>query len=213
MKKLIPAIIVILLHILSSKAPAGTISGSVHDFGKDLTNESGVICQPCHTPHQTKALPLPLWNPELQTETYTLYESVQPSSVDANGGIRPSGSSKTCLSCHDGTVAIETFGDIPDSAACLQGEVIIGAEFGNDHPISFVYDTALSAANGGLYDPTTKLSGVLDSTGTINDDMLFQGRMECSSCHDVHNTRAVAGTKLLLKGSAGSALCLTCHDK
>jgi predicted CXXCH cytochrome family protein len=212
-KKIIVTVMIFVIHILSSDVSAGTITGSAHDFSKNVLNESGVLCRPCHTPHQTKKLPLPLWNPELPTETYTLYESTQLPSKDANAGIRPNGSSKVCLSCHDGTVAFENFGDIPDGKVCFHGKESIGTDLGNDHPISFVYDTSLSVADGRLYDPSAKLSGILGSSGTINDDMLFQGRMECSSCHDVHNTRAVAGTKLLLKDNAGSALCLTCHDK
>jgi predicted CXXCH cytochrome family protein len=212
-KSLLPIMTIFVLYLLSSNASSGTISGSPHDFNKDVRNESGVLCEPCHTPHQTKKLPLPLWNPELPTDTYVLYESVQQPSTDSSSGILPSSSSKVCLSCHDGTIAFENFGDISDGSICLHGEVSIGTDLSNDHPISFVYDTSLSVADGELYDPSTKLSGIADSEGTIDEDMLFQGRMECSSCHDVHNTRAVAGTKLLLKGNAGSALCMTCHDK
>ncbi len=41
--------------------------------------------------------------------------------------------------------------------------------------------------------------------------MLIDGRMECSSCHDVHDRNGHA--KLLVKSNARSALCVTCHDK
>lgn len=156
---------------------------------------------------------MPLWNNELPTETYSLYTTTAgPVPKKANAGFQPNSSSKMCLSCHDGTIAPETFGDVSEGSICLQGDVPIGTGLDNDHPISFVYDAALSVSYGKLYDPSTKLSGVAGSKGTIKEDMLFQGKMECSSCHDVHNTRAVAGTKLLLKDNAGSGLCLTCHD-
>jgi predicted CXXCH cytochrome family protein len=47
--------------------------------------------------------------------------------------------------------------------------------------------------------------------GTINTNLLSSGKMQCSSCHDVHNSAGVLG--LLRKSNAGSALCLTCHHK
>ena len=213
MKKKIPLISIVLFFVFSSVALAGTIAGSAHDFRGYLWNASGEICKPCHAPHQTKALPAPLWNHELSKKTYTMYDSTQSPSMDADVSIQPNGSSKICLSCHDGTVALENYGNITDGTIFLYGNVLVGTDLSDDHPISFVYDAALTAQDGELYDPSVKLSGIVGSMGTINVDMLFQGRMECSSCHDVHNTRAVAGTKLLLKDNTGSALCLTCHDK
>lgn len=202
-----------LFFLLSSGVSAGTIAGSFHDFRGYSWDVSGEICKSCHTPHQTKTLPLPLWEPESPSDTYALYPFVQLPDTDAKESFVPNGSSKICLSCHDGTVAIENFGDITDKTLCLQGQVSLGMDLYTNHPVSFVYDSSLCEREGELYDPSIRLSGVLGSTGTIKEDLLFQGRMECSSCHDVHNTRAVPGTKLLLKGNAGSALCLTCHNK
>lgn len=213
MKKKTPILVAALLLVCSSMASAGTIAESPHDFRGYLWSQSGEICEPCHTPHQTKPLPLPLWNYELKTETYTLYATDDAEELDGKKGFRPSGSSKMCLSCHDGTIAPETFGDVTDGTGHFHKDMMYNTDFGSNHPVSFIYDAFLSTANGDLYDPTIKLSGVINSEGTINDDLLFQGRMECSSCHDVHNTRAVAETKLLLKDNAGSGLCLTCHDK
>jgi hypothetical protein len=48
--------------------------------------------------------------------------------------------------------------------------------------------------------------------------MLLDGgtKMECSSCHDVHNKFTVAtlsGRGLVKVGTGGSALCVTCHIK
>ncbi len=198
---------------LPAALSAGTIVGSPHDFRGYEWSESGQICTPCHTPHQTKKMPLPLWDHGLKTDTYEMYATVQSPELEEGGGIRPKNSSKICLSCHDGTVAPETFGDITEDTGGFHKAPDFDTGMGSNHPVSFVYDSSLAAADGDLYDPATKLSGVAGSTGTISDDMLFNGKMECSSCHDVHNTRAVEGTKLLLKDTAGSGLCLTCHDK
>lgn len=213
MKKKMPAVMMVLFFFFSSVALGGTIVGSAHDFRGYLWNTSGEICQPCHTPHHTKALAAPLWNHELSTETYTMYNSAESPTMKANVSSQPSGISKMCLSCHDGTVALENYGKTMDGTIFMYGDNLIGTDLRDDHPISFVYDTALATKDGQLYDPSTKLSGIVGSSGTIRDDMLFQSRVECSSCHDVHNTRAVPGTKLLLKDNTGSALCLTCHDK
>ena len=212
-KKRVFVQVALILLLLSSAALAGTIAGSAHDFRGYLWNESGEICKPCHTPHNTKPLPAPLWNHELSISTYTMYDSARSPTLDAEVSSQPSGISKICLSCHDGTVALENYGDISEGTIFLFGDPLIGTDLSNDHPISFVYDTSLAIEDGELYDPTAKLSGLIGSTGTIAEDLLFEGKLECSSCHDVHNTKAVAGTKLLLKDNTGSALCLTCHDK
>jgi len=111
--------------------------------------------------------------------------------MDSEVSSQPDGMSKTCISCHDGIVAPDAYG----GNTC--GTTIL----------------ALATKDGELYDPSTKLSGLNGSTGTINADMLFLNRMECSSCHDVHNKYAMPGMKLLVKDNAGSALCLTCHNK
>lgn len=213
MKKKMPAATMMLVFLFPAMALAGTIVGSPHDFRGYLWNQSGQICKPCHTPHGTQTLPAPLWNHELSTQTYIMYDKTHSPTMDADVSSQPDGLSKICLSCHDGTVALDNYSGHTGGTVYLFGKDMIGTDLSNDHPISFVYDTALATKDGELFDPSTKLSGILGSSGTISQDMLFQGRMECSSCHDVHNTRAVPGTKLLLKDNTGSALCLTCHDK
>jgi predicted CXXCH cytochrome family protein len=197
----------------SSITSAGTIVGSPHDFQGYLWDRSGEICNPCHAPHKTKTLPAPLWNNKLSTQTYILYGKTRSSIIDEKANDQPDGLSKICLSCHDGITASEVYGDNTGNAAHLFGKDLIGPVPGNNHPISFIYNTELTMKNGDLYDPSTKLSGMTGNTGTVNKDMLFLNRMECASCHDVHNTKAVPGTKLLVKDNAGSALCLTCHNK
>jgi predicted CXXCH cytochrome family protein len=213
MKKTMPAATMILFLLSSPVTLAGTIIGSPHDFRGYLWNRSGEICLPCHAPHTTKTLPAPLWNRELSTQTYTMYAKTHSPIMDAVVSSQPDGMSKICLSCHDGIVAHDSYGRNTGGAAYLFGKDLIGTVPSNNHPISFIYDTALATKERDLYDPSTKLSGLNGSTGTIDANMLFFNRMECSSCHDVHNAKAVPGTKLLVKDNAGSALCLTCHNK
>jgi predicted CXXCH cytochrome family protein len=213
LKKTMPAALMILFCLFSQVARAGSIIGSPHDFRGYLWNRSGEICLPCHAPHYTKTLPAPLWDHDLPTQTYIMYAKTHTPAMDAEVSSQPDGISKICLSCHDGIVASETYGRNAHGAAYPFGKDLIGSVSGNNHPISFMYDSALSIKERDLYDPATKLSGLPGSTGTVSADMLFSNRMECSSCHDVHNTKAVPGTKLLVKHNAGSALCLTCHNK
>jgi predicted CXXCH cytochrome family protein len=244
--KKITATTIILMFLSSPFTLAGTIIGSPHDFRGYKWNRSGEICLPCHAPHLTKTLPAPLWNHELPTQTYIMYAKTHTPTMDAEPGSLPDGMSKICLSCHDGIIAPETYGRNPGrGAAHLFGKDLMSSVLGNNHPISFIYDSALALKERDLYDPSTKLSGLPGSTGTITNiydsalalkgrdlydpstklsgppastgtitkDMLFLNRMECSSCHDVHNRKAAPGTKLLVKDNAGSALCLTCHNK
>jgi predicted CXXCH cytochrome family protein len=90
----------------------------------------------------------------------------------------------------------------------MTGDGLLGIDLSDDHPISFLYDGALATADGSLHDPTTANSGL---GGTIDEDMLFGGILQCASCHDVHNQGGFGN--LLRVSNAGSALCLTCHDK
>lgn len=181
------------------------ITGSAHDLS-GIPAANGQICLPCHAPHNAETVAnAPLWNHEQSTATYTLYSSP---TLDAVPG-QPAGVSKLCLSCHDGTVAVDAFGG-QAGTFFLTGSENMGTDLSNDHPISFIYDTTLAANDGGLYDPAVQVSGIPGTTGTIDDDMLFAGSLECASCHDVHNTNGFGD--LLVKPNGGSALCLTCHN-
>ena len=185
----------------------GQITGSGHDFSGQSWNTTTEICIVCHTPHNanTTVANAPLWNHALSAvSSYTMYTSA---TLNSTAG-QPDGSSKLCLSCHDGTVALENFGGTTTGTHLLTGSTFMGSDLSNDHPISITYDAALAAADGGLFNPTTTQSGL---GGTISNTMLIGGKMQCSSCHDVHNSANING--LLLKSNSASALCLTCHNK
>lgn len=213
MKRINPAATAIVLLLFSGVAGAGSIIGSPHDFRGYEWNRSGNICTPCHPPHRTRTLPAPLWNHDLSSQTYVMYGKTLPPTNKPAVSHMPDEMSKICLSCHDGIIAPDAYGGNAAGTAYLFGRDAVGAVRSNNHPISFVYNGALAATVKDLYDPSTQPSGLPGSTGTITADMLFSNRMECSTCHDVHNTTAVPGTKLLVKDNAGSALCLTCHNK
>ncbi len=202
------------------KSPAPDIDQSHHDFD-DASWANYETCRPCHVPHNanTGVPNSPLWSHDLSTASYTLYSR---STMDASPG-QPTGTTKLCLSCHDGTVAVENFaGNHNGSWYPTFGK--IGTDLSKHHPIGFVYNSALAAADGELYDPSTTQSGL---GGTIEEDLLDNGKMGCISCHDVHISRNKNGclgchfvapgvttrTLSIWKDNTGSALCLTCHKK
>lgn len=202
-----------ILMTAGTAAMAGTIAGTAHDFN---ALAGGNMCLPCHTPHRanTTVVEAPLWNHALTTQTYTLYSSSTLQSVPT----QPGGNSKLCLSCHDGSVAINSFGG-------NTGTTIIGAggkigtgsapsiSLKSEHPIGMTYDAALVTLDPSLRAITTAAnigSGGDTKTGTISSNLLFAGKVECASCHDVHNKFTSGGNFLKI---AANSLCTTCHAK
>ncbi len=159
-------------------------------------------CDQCHTPHNadTTVADAPLWNSDATTGTPVTTTAFTPYSsgtlnalMDATDGI--DGSARLCMSCHDGS-----------------GGPNLGTDLSDMHPVSFFYDSGLALADGGLEDPSAKLSG-LTTAGTIADDMLSNDKMQCASCHDIHSTGTDKASGYLVMLNTGGALCKTCHIK
>ncbi len=162
---------------------------------------SSEMCIFCHTPH-TSARQAALWNRSDATVTYTPYSS---STTKALIG-QPTGASRLCLSCHDGTVAMGMVKSRSRSIT-LQGAAVVmpkgrsnlGTDLSDDHPISFRYTAALAAQQGDLQSPPR--------SGPVHLDA--NGEMQCTTCHDPHENN---NGKFLIVNNTGSALCLTCHN-
>jgi hypothetical protein len=217
---------VFVLSLASALAGAGTIVGSNHDFTA-TTGTNGQICIVCHAPHNTQksgGVPLvALWNHTQSAATYSMYNAAFSSSVSGAVDTQPSGVSKLCLSCHDGTIAVNSFGGTT-GAVTIAASANLGTDLRDDHPIAVVYDAAL---DGALKPTSTAVTigstavGGKSKVGTIASVLLANGKVECSSCHDVHNTFTLptgngqsGTTNMLIKVSmTGSGLCLACHDK
>ena len=153
----------------TTRAAAGGTTGGVTE-----------VCVFCHTPHGASqadlggaALRAPLWNRRVPAgTTYTPYTS---SSLDAQvilDGLnaQPGGSSKLCLSCHDGTLAIGNVnvlngtqnvtipmtgtaagGTMPAGEGAQSGFTrLLGNDLRNDHPISLTFNSALATRDGEL---------------------------------------------------------------
>jgi len=183
----------------------------------------------------------PLWNHNpSQNTTFTMYSngtdipnqtSHQSQAMDLLSTTNAPGSvSMLCLSCHDGTTATNAYGysgntspgrgsasEFVGARATIGGPVGGGNDLSNHHPIGFNYDAAqgyddeLAASSEAGYLKHTTLGTKGGGPATIAD-LLWNGNVECVSCHDVHNTKN-GGDKFTWVQDQQSALCLTCHLK
>jgi predicted CXXCH cytochrome family protein len=204
------------------------------------------ICIFCHAPHNTYrpfgtvggAGPeapdssfdyLPLWNHTLQEDLgYTMYDNgtgAPTSGAKASQAIQlgllgvPGSTSLLCLSCHDGSVAVNSYGNsdqppasVSSGTTMMASGYLIGKDkyLGNHHPISFDYDQVqqndleIREADTAMLTPLTFVREHLYGPGNT--------MMECATCHSVHNT-GNSGESLLWRSDQNSELCLTCHAK
>ena len=112
------------------------------------------VCIFCHTPHNSTTQ-APLWNRTDPGGPYQMYWSPTMNAYPSAGSApQPNGSTKLCLSCHDGTIALGATvasGTIPMSGGVTTIPTSSSGYFGTDlsghHPISFQVTTALVAEN------------------------------------------------------------------
>lgn len=205
MKYLLAALLGVLM--MTGLATAQSIVGSAHDLSsgtgiaeyKSTTEDE--ICIFCHTPHNATTVQAPLWNRSNPTTSYDTYWS-NTMDADSTEAATVDGISLVCLSCHDGSMGVNAIASAdPDptmTKTLIDGSALMGSDLSNDHPVSFVYATA-QASDAGLKDVAYYL-----------DD---SGKVQCSSCHDVHNPGSGSSAPFLRESNSGSALCLECHDK
>ena len=184
----------VVVTVLGAPRLYGIVAGSPHDFSPG--RDGSQACQFCHTPHMALAN-TPLWNHTLSNAVYTIYQS---SSLDAEVG-QPTGSSKLCLSCHDGTIALESSVRGGGGTTLMPpGKANIGTDLSDDHPISFIYSADLAAKDPQLRDPSS-----------LPEELALDkfGEMQCVTCHDPHDDTF---GKFLVLPNIKSNLCLKCHD-
>lgn len=174
---------------------------SVSGPGSVKADSESEVCIFCHTPHTSAKTPL--WNRDDPQLNYAPYSS----STSFSSPGQPDGASLLCLSCHDGTIALgsvlsrQTVISFNSGITTMpDGDSNLGQDIGNDHPVSFIYNAALAAANGELADPATL-------TGSVQ---LKDNKMQCTSCHDPHID---LNGFFLVESNQYSALCLYCHQK
>lgn len=187
--------VMVLVSLLASTVVAqnSSVIGSPHDLSP---GRGGDACGFCHTPHGS-SVETPLWSQALSTTVYEIYQS---SSLEASVG-QPTGASKKCLSCHDGTVALPIAGMSSGQGAYIApGQANLGTDLSDDHPVSFVYSDSLSAK-----DPQLRPASILPESLQLDRD----SELQCTTCHDAHNNQYGA---FLALPNRRSALCTSCHS-
>jgi hypothetical protein len=214
---------------IAARPGAGQVDGSKHDFsGRDAAGERTAICTFCHTPHRGYDTRF-AWNHTLSRNVFHWARTITGGGTPyPTIGLTWQGSSRFCLSCHDGSLAI---GDLSwfnarswagrpvDSHNHNGDNVQIGTATGdlqNNHPFAFPYPFAGVPST---YDGVTTGSGALASgwqpDPTVNGIRLFKQAgtqvtagtsigatgIECSSCHDPHNNPANVQDDMFLRGS------------
>ncbi len=181
----------------------GVAGTTVHNFPLGgVVGSSRGACSYCHVTHGKMGGAPAQWDPALTGKVYKVYEST---TLQAQVG-QPTGSTKMCLSCHDGTLAPEAVGPggtiLPATIReMLQGNLDLGTHMSDDHPDSFPYDSGISAD-----DPQIKHPSTFASTKIKLDK---NGQMQCTTCHDPHLDN-IEG--FLVMENRRSALCLSCHQ-
>jgi hypothetical protein len=199
-------------HDLSSKGASSSFGDSVEQAGLDR------VCVYCHTGHlaievsaqNAAANYLPLWNHTLSNTQFAQYNNGTTSQI--------SGISVLCMSCHDGSIATNSFGANQTSPQQRSGgathyisssnPAYLGgdATLSNSHPIGFNY--AFIQASEPDIAPSSNAMG---TTGQTIGDFLDNGIMTCATCHEVHGCNI--SSSLTVVTDSQSAFCLTCHLK
>ncbi len=183
-----------------------SVSGGRGEHGVSFSEETRV-CVFCHVPHNARQ-PQLLWSRDLPSEMiYTPYASTTLKATPAPG--LPTGASRLCLSCHDGTIALGQFAssrvsgssEIPPDPLPARNANLTTV-LSDDHPISFSYTEAL-AAQAELVAP-----GALPPSVGLD----LNGELQCTACHNPHNNQfdnfMVVNNRL-----PGSPLCTACHNR
>lgn len=191
------------------------------------------ICKFCHTPHAAMiAQPLPLWNKQLTEATYTTYTSDYLTSLGypTAAPFTPGQSSRTCLSCHDGTVAIGAVYNVKGTTVAGTIKMVdgaldittmpvgkagyLGTNLADDHPVGYEYNPggAYPPVPGQTTDPELLSYAAGPGSGGVVklDPNTSAGKVECKSCHDPHDDQY---KKFLRASNVNGALCKLCHNK
>lgn len=93
-------------------------------------NDYGEVCVYCHTPHgSSTVIAAPLWNRTIKAVGYTTYDQLGTQSLTQEVST-PGANSLTCLSCHNGQVAIDSIINMPGSQGYLASQMTsVSGEF------------------------------------------------------------------------------------
>ena len=147
------------LALSATTSALADIRGSQHDLGagtgQGTSAQTTEVCVFCHTPHGSDTTaPAPLWNKTFPVATYQRYSSLGTATLDGTE-VAVGSVSLACLSCHDGTQAMDVVINGPGSGnynpagaeidttsiGVMTGTPIpmLGTDLRNDHPVSIAY--------------------------------------------------------------------------
>ena len=209
----------LLLWAGAAHAQQSAVSNTVHNLsssgpGAVRSDTQEEVCVFCHTPHGS-ASEGPLWNRSTSAQAYLPYDSP---SLQADPG-QPTGPSKLCLSCHDGSIALGNVLNYPGNAASINvlntgpggvmpsGAAYLGTNLTNDHPVSFEYTASLAGDDQELASPGTAVGSGLPLFPRDGGNTL-----QCVTCHDPHLESPAKFLRKEPRQQTGN-LCLTCHEK
>lgn len=181
------------------------------------------ICIFCHTPHNARLKEV-LWNRREPTRVFGHYSS--PTLVIDDPDVRslsqygePNGSSRLCLSCHDGETALGAiykdgtfFGTNPIQFPSGYSRVAM-LNMSTHHPVSFVYDGAVLMKIQ-MKKPTDDYK-LPPQPSPVKLD--HQSRMQCTTCHDPHQdwsdrTDGIFPDPGFWVAPTYQEVCLKCHN-
>jgi predicted CXXCH cytochrome family protein len=206
MKYVAAAVLFTAMDLLAVSSKLALV-GSQHDLtatgSGPVKSAEADTCIFCHAPHNVIPNVTPLWDHTLSSQSYTTYtSSTYGSGVQTPGA----GSSKLCLSCHDGTVAagLTVTKGLIATTGVMAATDILGANLSTSHPVSMApvddgsLATSLFTAPSSTKDPAV---------------VLVSGKVECTTCHDPHAPRNDPVVPMfLVRPNSNGALCLACHD-
>src|SRR3990170_4256204 len=202
------------------------VTGTKHNLsmfgpGSVQATSTTEVCVFCHTPHFSQPA-TPLWNKQDPGTTYTIYSA---QTLTSNSVGQPTGSSRLCLSCHDGTIALGSLLNAPGAglaqilnmmgvepgtgALVSTSAANLGADLSNEHPISFSYSSSYPA-NSEIKNPGTNNANIAPAL------LDYSGNIQCASCHDPHTRTYPKFLRTALNpatGDYGAQLCNFCHEK
>ncbi|HSN89704.1 MAG TPA: cytochrome c3 family protein, partial [Anaeromyxobacteraceae bacterium] len=201
---LLSALLAATAPLAAPGAPGGRVAGSKHDLsvggpGPIRAVSEDRVCIFCHVSHGSGGEVLV--NRPDPSAVHVPYES-----SSLRGRARtPTGATRICLSCHDGTIALgqTRTGRIEMGAAAPGGRLPpgspsnLGTDLRSTHPVSIVPSDPRRTRR-----PPPHGEVALDHAGMV----------QCTSCHDPHDELATPEGMFLVRPTRGSDLCLVCHE-
>jgi len=190
---------VISIDTINASSNTAGMRGGKHDFSS--TGSSLSLCSYCHLKSTPPDGSVAQWN---TTVTNTAYEPYSSPTMDATM-TRPGIMSLMCLSCHDGVTASNSLsgslGTLANNMTTVSpgSSAFIGTSLSDDHPVGVSIDMDFM----GIKDELT-----ISSVGL----KVYDGKVECSSCHDVHGRDGHANF-LRLDPTGPTSMCQGCHNK